>query len=451
MSTSFRFGSAASAIVIASLLGGCATPQSGAGTVAAYRKMSKSEVGLATKAMIALEAKDYVTAIALSERAVQNDAKDPAFRALLGNAYFASGRFGSAEAAYRDSLALFSNQPQVILKLALIQISQGRNVEAVSLLTAARSLVDPADRGLALALAGESRAAIDVLETAAREVGADARVRQNLALAHALAGDWTAARTIAAQDLAPNLVDTRVREWMALAKPGQPSEQVAALVGVKPIAGDPGLPTRLALRRTDTRMASVAPVVPAPTPAADAAPVPVAPAAVAAMIPVPTLESEAVSAPVVANAEASPLPAPVPSFEAAEAEPTYVEVKPRAKRSLPIHSASVTMKLPPARPASLPLTRKGRSTAVVQLGAYGSASRVAVAWDEIARRHASLRPYVPVSARFNSAKGLVYRLSVKGFDSPRDAVGLCASLRRKGTSCFVRSVAGDAPVQIASR
>jgi hypothetical protein len=93
----------------------------------------------------------------------------------------------------------------------------------------------------------------------------------------------------------------------------------------------------------------------------------------------------------------------------------------------------------------------GKSTAVVQLGAYGSPARVAVAWNEAARRYAALRAYAPVSARFNSPKGLVYRLSVKGFGSASQAKNLCQSLRRAGGECFVRSVAGDAPVQLASR
>jgi hypothetical protein len=58
---------------------------------------------------------------------------------------------------------------------------------------------------------------------------------------------------------------------------------------------------------------------------------------------------------------------------------------------------------------------------------------------------------MPVSARFNSAQGPVYRLSVKGFSSPDQAKSLCVGLRRAGGSCFVRNVAGDAPVQFASR
>ncbi|HVH38139.1 MAG TPA: SPOR domain-containing protein, partial [Sphingomicrobium sp.] len=79
------------------------------------------------------------------------------------------------------------------------------------------------------------------------------------------------------------------------------------------------------------------------------------------------------------------------------------------------------------------------------------ASRVSVAWDRAAKRYASLQAYTPMSAKFSSGKGTVYRLSVKGFDSVREAQALCNSLRNAGGSCFVRAVAGDTPVQYASR
>jgi cell division septation protein DedD len=74
-----------------------------------------------------------------------------------------------------------------------------------------------------------------------------------------------------------------------------------------------------------------------------------------------------------------------------------------------------------------------------------------MAWNEAARRYSALRAFSPVSARFNSANGLVYRLSVKGFSNAEQAKDLCQSLRRSGGACFVRTVAGDAPVQLASR
>jgi len=95
--------------------------------------------------------------------------------------------------------------------------------------------------------------------------------------------------------------------------------------------------------------------------------------------------------------------------------------------------------------------RAGKAGAVMQIGAYGNSQRVAAAWNAAARRYGALREYTPMSARFDSAKGPVYRLSVKGFATVNEANALCASLRRGGGTCFVRKVAGDTPVQIASR
>ena len=74
--------------------------------------------------------------------------------------------------------------------------------------------------------------------------------------------------------------------------------------------------------------------------------------------------------------------------------------------------------------------RRGNSQAVVQLGAYANPQRVASAWTTAAKRYAAVRAYSPVSARFDGPKGTVYRLSLKGFASDRDARLLCESLRQ---------------------
>src|SRR4051794_35750416 len=232
MSRPLRFGPAASAIALASILAGCAAPQQKTG----FGGKADENVGLATRAMMALNAKDLPTAIDLAERAVEKSPDDAGFRALLGNAYFAAGRFWSAESAYKDSLSIYSNQPQVILKLALIETALGKKDEALAFLQAGRSVLDASNYGLALALAGHPADAVPILESAAREPGADATIRQNLALAHALAGDWTEARTIAAQDVPANKLDERIQQWMQLASPKKPADQVAALVGVTPAA-----------------------------------------------------------------------------------------------------------------------------------------------------------------------------------------------------------------------
>ena len=169
-----------------------------------------------------------------------------------------------------------------MLKLALVEIAQGKDASALAVLRDNRDMLDASDYGLALALAGHPAEAIAVLEPAARDTDADATVRQNLALAHALAGDWNEARIIAAQDVPGDQLDARIHQWMELASPKHPSDQVAALVGVTPAALDAGQPVQLALNKADnTRLAQApkaAPAKSAPQPKVAAAPAVVAPA-----------------------------------------------------------------------------------------------------------------------------------------------------------------------------
>jgi Flp pilus assembly protein TadD len=432
MTKPFRFGSAISVVAVASMIAGCAAPQRHASSASSLGGKADGEVGLATRALAALAANDPTTAIDYAERAVARTPDDVTLRALLGNAYFMGGRFASAEAAFKDGLSINANQPQVILKLALVEIAQGRNADALQLLDASRGVLDAADYGLALALAGRASDAVAVLETVARAEGADSRVRQNLALAYAFSGDWTNARTVAAQDVPADQLDSRIHQWMQLANPAHPSDQVAALIGVSPAASDPGQPTRLALRQDGTRQAEAAP---APQPqVAETAPPPVAPAPIADYAPPPP--------PVMAQA-APQAAAPVATFDAGFIEPPPARKPIAARRAAaPIVRASFR---------NIPVRRAGNSSAVVQLGAFGNAQRVAAAWNVAAHRFGSLKGYTPVSARFASPKGTVYRLSVKGFGSDREARLVCEAVRNAGGSCFVRDVAGDRPVQLASR
>lgn len=450
-----RLGAALAAVSLAAIVTACAGPGS-SGTRSASifgGKVDTSNIGIATRAQAALAANDLETAVSLAERAVGNSPRDAGFRALLGNCYLASGRFASAESAYRDSLSLVASQPQIVLKLALVQIAQGKNEEAKNLLAMAQSVLDPADIGLALALAGDPQSAVAVLEPAARAIGADARVRQNLALAHAFAGNWEQARIVAAQDVPADQLDGRIEQWMALATPARASDQVAAFIGIQPAAGDPGQPVRLALNKEDAvRQAAAQPVE---APAAELSsvatvelpPVSVAePVAVAAAEPVLAPMPEPVSNPEplpVAVATAEPAPIAVAEASASEIREARPALSPAAVRlAEPVASL---------RRASLSKTHAGKSRAVVQLGAFSSRDRIELAWNRASSKYSELRGYTPVSARFDSAKGTVYRLSVKGFDSDRQARLFCESLQRSGRACFVRASSGDAPVRFASR
>jgi Flp pilus assembly protein TadD len=445
MARALRFGSTLSFIALASLTAGCATPQSHVRT-AGFGGKANGEIGLATRALAALNSNNVPMAIQLAEQAVEKTPNDAGFRALLGSAYFAGGRFKSAEAAYKDALSIYSDQPQVVLKLALVEIAQGKNAEALSYLEAGREVLDPSDYGLAVALAGQPERAIDVLQTAARGPDADARIRQNLALAYALAGDWTNAKTVAAQDVPGDQLDARIHQWMQMANSGNGATAVASLIGVTPAAVDPGQPTRLALNKADTntRMAQAAPA-PAPTPVPAPQPQQVA----EAVAPPPPVA--VAPAPPVELAAAAPAPEPMP-YVKVPARKTAKAASAKKASAAPVKTAEIrNVSAPKKRVSVRTAAMSGHSTAVVQLGAYSNPKSVLAAWNIKARKFRSLVSYTPMSARFASPKGTFYRLSVKGFGSVNEAVALCSSLRHSGGSCFVRNVAGDTPVQIASR
>src|SRR5947207_9357873 len=109
MNQRLRFSSAASLMVIGSMIAGCAAPQARVGAASHVGGKADEEVGLATRALAALNSNNVPMAIDFAERAVAKTPKDASYRALLGNAYFAGGRFHSAEQAYHDALTINSN------------------------------------------------------------------------------------------------------------------------------------------------------------------------------------------------------------------------------------------------------------------------------------------------------------------------------------------------------
>jgi hypothetical protein len=221
---------------------------------------------------------------------------------------------------------------------------------------------------------------------------------------------------------------------MVLAQPARASDQVAAFIGIQPAASDPGQPVRLALHKDEAvREAAAEPVA---QPVLVEQPVETAAAAVTPAQPV-----------TVALAAAEPVAPPPPPAYVAPEQAQLAEARP----ALSPAAVRLSDSLPKLRKPAAPRAVSGKSRAVVQIGAYSSRQRIAFAWNKVSGKHASLKRYTPVTARFTGGEGVVYRLSVKGFASDRDAVNLCASLKRAGAACFVRSVSGDAPVQFASR
>jgi Flp pilus assembly protein TadD len=391
------------------------------------------------RAQAAAARRDFAEALTLTEKAVELSPRDVAYRMMLADLYVRNGRFASAEDTFADVLELNPANERAALHLALTRIAQGDTASAIATLDFMGEDAEAADLGLAYALAGQPLRAIEILEPAARADDARARVRQNLALAYALAGDWQKARVTAAQDVSPAELDARMEQWAAFAQPATSYDQVASLLGVTP-AADPGQPVRLAL----------APEVPeAPEAAYAVADLPVElPIARGAEVTVdlpPPVMAAAVEMP------AEPVPAPVidaPALEFADVVRSLTDQPTLIRASAPITEVPIPAFEPVKR--SSKKVRQGRF--VVQLGAFSSPVLVERAWSQARKRYGFADDRAPVSTTVKvGARMTLHRLAVGGFGSHADADRFCTSIKARQGVCFVRAAAGDAPLQWASK
>ncbi len=240
---------------------------------------------------------------------------------------------------------------------------------------------------------------------------------------------------MAGLDLAPADADQRIMQWAAFAKPNHAADQVAALLGVTPVA-DPGQPVALALNasvpvavaRSDAGVAVMA----APEPKTETV-------AVAAVSPAPVVEAAA--QPAVAKITFAPRREFVQALPAVAFMPANIGKAPIAEAA--------------RRPVAPRVREKGDW--YVQIGAYDSADVARDAWVRARQRFAGFSGTAPAGMTFKTASREYYRLSVGGF-SRADADATCRAYRAKGGTCFVRAGAGDqiaqwakGGVQVASR
>ena len=398
-------------------------------------KEAKAAAKHATKGYKALNRGDAAAAIAAAEQAVAFQPRDAGYRMLLAQGYLKAGRFTSASQAFADVLSLHPANGKAALNLALTQIAAGDWSAAQATLASHRDTIPAGDRGLAMALAGDTAGAIALLTTVARSPQATAKVRQNLALSYALAGQWPIARVVASADMSPADVDARLQQWAVFAQPTAASDQVASLIGVQPVA-DGGQPVGLALNAPSAQPVAVA-AASAETPVEiAAAPVALTVAETAPVETSPTVPVEAVAAarPAV---RFGPRQEVVQVLTAALIASPVGPIKVAARAVSPaLAKASVRAKLVPVASGDW----------YVQLGAYDSAGVAKDAWSRAQRRFAGFKGHTPNGMSFKTANASFYRLSVGGF-SRAGADGACRQYRAQGGQCFVRAGAGD---QVAS-
>nr|WP_295374849.1 tetratricopeptide repeat protein [uncultured Sphingosinicella sp.] len=423
---SIAFKIAASGLVMGTTVVGCAP----AGHVDRTASLDATPVAernalkLYERTQSAVQQGNHSEALTLAERLVELAPRDAGYRMLLGDLYLKNGRFISAESAFSDVLTLDPRNPRASLSLALALTAQGKTQLALGELDELSETAAPGDVGLAYALAGQPQRAITMLEPAAREPNATGRVRQNLALAYALAGDWQKARVTASQDVSPADLSERLAQWAEFASPGGNRNQVAMLLGVT-AAEDPGQPVRLALAAEEPQAAVFAEAPVSKAPVVIAAPAPVVPIA-------PDVAAEvqyAAAAETLVKAQPAVIAAPAP-----------VTLAP-----LPAFAPSKTPRIEAARPA-------GNGRFVVQIGAYKNPVQVEIAWSQAQERFGFGPDKQPVSTTVKlPGRAMLHRLSVGSFEAPRQAARVCQSIKAKGGACFVRTRAGDAPVQWAAR
>lgn len=369
-------------------------------------------------------------AVSFAEAAVLAAPRDAETRALLGAAYLEAGRFASAASALADAMQLGDTSGRTVLTYSLALSAAGRYAEAQALLTERQRDLDPVDYGLAITLAGSPQQGIEALSNALRYGENTPKLRQNLAYAFALSGDWRSARLLAAQDVTADKLDERLGEWAALSTPQNAVHRVAALLGVTARA-DNGQPVHLALSNfpTNEQLAEAATQRAATQ---QAAPVP-APAPIAGAV---LAQAELPAADAIAEAPALAVNAPAPAAtSSALAAPRIVLPKPTPVQAAPVRVAAA--KPAPAKPSAAFAAAFVRQPGAyrVQLGSYLSMSAASNAWTRFQKRHPELKGAERVVGKAQVGGKTYYRVAAGGF-TKGSASSFCGLVKRSGGGCF---------------
>jgi Flp pilus assembly protein TadD len=413
---------------------------------------AKKAAKFAQAARKALKKGNGQLAVTQAETAVSLDPKNGEYRKLLGETYLFTGRFISAAQALNEALSLDPANGRTALNLALAQVATGEWTTARQTLETHAASIPVSDRGLAFALAGDPGTAVALLSDAARQPGADAKTRQNLALSLALAGQWQQAKAVAAVDLPPDQVDARIMQWATFSRPQNAYDQIAALLNVTPVA-DKGQPEQLALARSMS-VAVAAQQVADPVDTYMPGPA-VAETAAAAVAPAPApAEVGSVAKVEIAPAITAPSGSQIVFGERKEiiqTVPVPVMLAKRAAVVKPVVEAKASagaVRVLKTQPVVKFAQAKGEWA--VQLGAYDSSGVARDAWGRAVKRIPALSGMTPSSASIKTDAGAFERLAVGGL-SRADAKALCNKVRSSGGKCFVRTAAGDKAVNWSKR
>ena len=412
-------------------------------------KVAPSHTYSATKAEAALAKGKDAKAVQHAEAAVLAAPRDAATRVLLGNTYLEAGRFASAATAFGEAIELGDTAPRTVIShsLALTAITDFNG--AAETLRRHQSAIDPADYGLAIALAGQPQQGVHILNNALRGGQNTVKVRQNLAYVFALAGDWRNARLVASQDIGGDELNQRLGEWALLAQAGHPTVRVASLLGVKPVE-DAGQPAMLALANHPAHAALAMEAAEQVAPAAEA---PRTDFALASQLPAsrelpPVAGQNAVARSYDDSAEA----------ELAEASLTRPARAPAITRVDPQVAAQVApapaTPVKAARPASAAKPRQASAPVAmpklasgdynIQLGSYFSMSDAQAAWKLFQSRYPELADAEKVITKARVNGKIYYRVAAAGY-AKASAQSMCRAVKSRGEGCIAYAASTPLP------
>lgn len=382
-----------------------------------------------SNAQVALQKGQTDKAIAHAEAAVLAEPRNPGFRALLGAAYLEAGRFDSAATSFGDALDLGNDDPRTVLSFALAKAALGESRAAVQVLDDYARVIDPADLGLAYALAGQPERGVHVLINAVRSSEqATPKLRQNLAYTYALAGNWRAARVMAAEDVPADQLDARLTEWATMAAPEQFQQRVAAMLQVTPRI-DGGQPQQLALANFPSQDVMVAE-------AASQAEAPVL--AEAAPVPAPLAAPQPAAKPSFADAFAAPAPAPAPAASGGirfVSNPVVQALPAASERAAPRMAASAQRRMAAAAAPAPVASDKSANTHLVQLGSYDSKIEAERGWTSLKRKFPQLKDHDVVITEAVVNGRTFWRVAAAGFGA-MSAKSMCGTVKSSGRGCF---------------
>lgn len=396
----------------------------------------------AGKAGQALEKGRTNAAIRHAEAAVLAEPRAAQHRVVLGATYLQAGRFASAETSFAEAMELGDESARVVVSRALAMVAIGRADDAHSLLARHADNIDPADLGLAFAMADDPQRGASILTAELRGQQNTPKVRQNLAYALALNGDWRSARLLVAEDVPADKIGDRLGQWASTAHPEAQTLRVANMLGV-PIAQNDARPAQLALVNFPSTPMLAAEAVATMQPIDITPSIAVAEPAEAARIePVRVAELPALAASTPAPLERfAPAPsAPIPTpLEATAPAPQRASVR-------PVMAAA-------PKPAAQKLQSGNH---LVQLGSYLSRADAERAWGVFQARHPVLKD-TPLVITKADVKGRIYYRVAAGNLAEGSARSLCSSVKARGQGCLAYSAAKPLPgtiqqtVRVASR